>query len=72
MKFFTARTFLRYVNQHHRHKLNNKPTMKYLGHPINAYHLIRHVVYGWEYVSHYLSALMERRPLPTALGKVLK
>ena len=72
MKFFTARKFLRYVNQHHRHKLNNTPTINYLGHPINAYHLIRHIVYGWEYISHHLPVLMERRPLHTALGKVLK
>lgn len=30
-----------------------------MGHPINAYHFIRHVYYGWEYVSRHLPALIK-------------
>ena len=37
----------RYIKNHHLHKLNDTPNLDYLGHPINAYHLIRHVASGW-------------------------
>ena len=37
----------RYIKNHHLHKLNATPNLDYLGHPINAYHLIRHVASGW-------------------------
>ena len=30
------------------HKLNGNPNLDYLGHPINAYHFIRHVASGWK------------------------
>ena len=59
----------RYVEQHYQHKLNTTPNIEYLGHPINAYHLIRHIFYGWEYIVHYLPILIERRPLSKELGK---
>ena len=37
--------------KHHKiHKLNEPPNYEYLGHPINAYHLIRHVASGWSNV----------------------
>jgi len=39
-----------YVQQHHKHGLNQTPNYDYLGHPINAYHLIRHVASGWQNV----------------------
>lgn len=42
--------FARYVQQHHIHGLNQTPNYDHLGHPINAYHLIRHVASGWENV----------------------
>jgi len=29
-------------------ELKNKSKEEYLGHPINAYHLIRHVALGWD------------------------
>ena len=32
---------------HHVHKLSDIPNLDYLGHPINAYHFIRHVAFGW-------------------------
>ena len=72
IKFFINSNFRRYVKQHNRYKLNNTPNHNHLGHPINAYHLIRHVVYGWEYISHHLSALTEKRPLTPALSKYIE
>ena len=39
---------LRYITNHHLHKLNGNPNLDYLGHPINAYHFIRHVASGWK------------------------
>ena len=60
------------MKQHNRYKLNNTQNYNHLGHPINAYHLIRHVVYGWEYIFHYLSALTEKRPLTPALSKYIE
>ena len=37
----------RYITNHHLHELNDTPNLDYLGHPINAYHFIRHVASGW-------------------------
>ena len=31
--------------------LNQTPNYDYLGHPLNAYHLIRHVASGWNYLA---------------------
>ena len=31
--------------------MKNKSKAEYLGHPINAYHLIRHVALGWDGIS---------------------
>ena len=38
----------RYIQSHQLHKLNDTPNLDYLGHPINAYHFIRHVASGWK------------------------
>ena len=32
------------------HNLNQTPNFNHLGHPLNAYHLIRHVASGWNYL----------------------
>ena len=50
MLILKCRIFLshRYIKNHHLHKLNATPNLDYLGHPINAYHLIRHVASGWK------------------------
>ena len=40
----------RYIQQHYIHQLNQTPNYNYLGHPINAYHFIRHVASGWDLV----------------------
>lgn len=36
-----------YVNNHYLQNLNQTPNYLYLGHPINAYHLIRHIASDW-------------------------
>ena len=59
----------RYVKQHCQYKLNQTPNYNHLGHPINAYHLLRHIVYGWEYVSYHLPTLIQKRPLLPELCK---
>ena len=38
----------RYIKNHRLHKLNDNPNLEYLGHPLNSYHLIRHVASGWK------------------------
>ena len=40
----------RYVKSHYMHNLNQAPNFNHLGHPLNAYHLIRHVASGWNYL----------------------
>jgi len=40
-------TFKAYVKNHQIHQLNQTPNYDYLGHPVNAYHFIRHVASGW-------------------------
>ena len=40
----------RYVQHHYIHQLNQTPNYEYLGHPVNAYHLVRHVASGWSNV----------------------
>ena len=37
----------RYVKHHKIHQLDQTPNYDYLGHPVNAYHFIRHVASGW-------------------------
>ena len=32
-------------------KLNETPNIEQLGHPINAYHLIRHITFGWNTIT---------------------
>lgn len=41
-------TLEKYVRSHRATKLDQEPTIKYVGHPLNAYFLIRHVALGWE------------------------
>jgi len=43
----TIKTFKSYVKHHKIHQLNQTPNYDYLGHPVNAYHFIRHVASGW-------------------------
>ena len=41
----------RYIQTHYMQNLNQTPNYNYLGHPLNAYHLIRHVASGWNYLA---------------------
>ena len=33
--------------RHNELKLNEEPNIDFLGHPINAFHFVRHVAAGW-------------------------
>ena len=37
----------RYIKQHDQSRLDQEPSSHEIGHPVNAYHLIRHVALGW-------------------------
>ena len=40
--------FERYITNHKKLELNQEPNVEYLGHPINAYNLIKHSALGWK------------------------
>ena len=58
----------RYVKQHYLNGLNEDPNEEHLGHPINAYHFVRHVAYGWEYILNELPNIISNNVLSTHLG----
>ena len=37
----------RYIKHHDQSRLDQEPSCHKIGHPVNAYHLIRHVALGW-------------------------
>lgn len=39
-----------YVTSHKHHTLDQEPNYDFLGHPVNAYHFVRHVASGWNKV----------------------
>ena len=67
----TNRFISRYVRQHYKNKLNQTPNYEYLGHPINAYHFIRHVVREWEHVLQFLPALLGKNSTSIELGTLM-
>ena len=40
--------FERYITNHKKLELDQEPNVEYLGHPINAYNLIKHSALGWK------------------------
>ena len=60
----------RYVRQHYKNHLNDTPNYNYLGHPINAYHFIRHVAHGWPHVHQLLTSLSETNSTSLELGNI--
>ena len=42
---------LRYIKSYHDLRLNEEPNFEFLGHPINSYHLVRHVAFAYEHVA---------------------
>jgi hypothetical protein len=40
----------RYVSQHMELGLEQEPNYDFMGHPINAYHFVRHVASGWKII----------------------
>ena len=49
--------------------LNQTPNYDYLGHPLNAYHLIRHVASGWNYLAKKKFIGLAEPNLELELGK---
>ena len=44
-------TSLSYIKSYKDTKLDAEPNFKYLGHPMNSYHLVRHVAFAYEYIA---------------------
>lgn len=42
--------FFRYIDSHKELQLNQTPNFDFLGHPLNAYHFVRHVAIGWSQI----------------------
>ena len=51
------------------HQLNQTPNYRYLSHPINSFHLIRHVASGWDNIVKYILK-DEVSDLPDDLGRL--
>ena len=41
-----------------------------MGHPVNGYHFIRHVVQGWKHVQRVLPSFLEKNTTSLELGKI--
>ena len=57
--------FYRYVKNHKKLELDQAPNVEYLGHPINAYNLIKHSAIGWKFLNHSIV-----QPLNISLGHI--
>ena len=57
--------FYRYVKNHKKLELDQAPNVEYLGHPINAYNLIKHSAIGWKFLNHSVV-----QPLNISLGHI--
>ena len=58
-------SFYRYVKNHKKLELDQEPNVEYLGHPINAYNLIKHSAIGWKFLNHSVV-----QPLNISLGHI--
>ena len=59
----------RYVQDHYMQNLNQTPNYDYLGHPLNAYHLIRHVASGWNNLANKQFKGLPGHNLESELGR---
>ena len=59
--------FLRYVRNHKILELDQEPNVEYLGHPINAFNLIKHTAVGWSYINDTV-----KQPLNRTLQNICK
>ena len=50
--------FHRFVKCHYYHELDQAPTSDLLGNPVNAFHFIRHLYWGW---SHIMASVIKDR-----------
>ena len=46
----TCWAYFRHIKGHYFHRLNTTPNWEYLSHPINSYHLVRHIATGWKHI----------------------
>jgi hypothetical protein len=44
-----------YIAEHKRLQLDTEPNYAFLGHPLNAYHFVRHVGHGWTKIKRALT-----------------
>lgn len=51
---FNLLTCYRYIKSHYELQLDKGPNYDFLGHPINAYHFVRHVASGWKHVQDHV------------------
>lgn len=47
----------KYIEEHERLGLNEEPNYDFLGHPLNAYFLVRHVAMGWGTIRDHFSSI---------------
>ena len=62
----------RYVKSHYMHNLNQAPNFNHLGHPLNAYHLMRHVASGWNYLVENEFKNIRETHVKNELGKSIR
>ena len=53
------------MKNHKKLELDQEPNVEYLGHPINAYNLIKHSAIGWKFLNHSVV-----QPLNISLGHI--
>ena len=53
------------MKNHKKLELDQEPNVEYLGHPINAYNLIKHSAIGWKFLNHSVV-----QPLNITLGHI--
>ena len=63
----TMYPILRYVRNHKILELDQEPNVEYLGHPINAFNLIKHTAVGWSYINDTV-----KQPLNRTLQNICK
>ena len=54
---------------HMKHQLNQTPNFDYLGHPVNAYHFLRHIASGWNNILEKTSQTGNEKDLLDYYGK---
>ena len=64
--------FFSYTNEHRRLTLDTEPNYDFLGHPLNAYHFVRHVGNGWAKIRETLHKSNINQNETQGFGKIKK